>query len=57
MVLKESYTAHTRKVTDICMQHNKTIVSTSHDMKIWIKSLNSEFNDQAIEIEGYSEEL
>jgi len=57
MELKEPYMAHTRKVTDIWMQHNKAIVSTSHDMKIRIKSLTSEFDDQTIDIEGYAEEL
>ena len=57
MELKAPYMAHSRKVTDIWMQHNKAIVSTSHDMKIKITSLTSEFDDQAIEVEGYQEEL
>ena len=58
MRLKEAFEAHSRKVTDIWMQHNKAIVSTSHDMKIKIKALASaDFDDQTIEIEGYQEEL
>jgi hypothetical protein len=57
MELKEPYMAHSRRVTDIWMQHNKAIVSTSHDMKIRIKSLTPEFDDQTIDIQGYAEEL
>ena len=57
MELKEAYMAHSRRVTDIWMQHNKAIVSTSHDMKICIKSLTAEFDDQTIDIQGYAEEL
>lgn len=57
MDLKEAYMAHTRKVTDIWLQHNKAIVSTSHDMKIRIKSLTTEFDDSTIDIDGCNEEL
>ena len=44
---------HSRKVTDIWIQHNKAVVSTGHDMQIRIKSLSAEFDDQTIDIEGY----
>ena len=61
MILRgEPFEAHERKVTDIWMQHNKAIVSTSHDMKIHIKcTMTSQdaFDDQTIAIEGYGEEL
>ena len=55
----DPFIAHERKVTDIWMQHNKAIVSSSHDMKIHIKCTQSpaEFDDQTISIDGYQEEL
>ena len=39
------FMAHTRKVTDMWVQHKKAIVSTSHDCKLYIKSLCDEFDD------------
>ena len=39
------YMGHSRKVTDIWVQHNRAILSTSHDCKIYIKSLSQEFDD------------
>ena len=57
MELKEAYMAHTHKVTDIWIQHNRAIVSTSHDMTIKTKSLTDEDFEKNIEIKGYKEEL
>ena len=59
MLRNDPFIAHERKVTDIWMQHNKAIVSSSHDMKIHIKCTMSppDFDDQTIKIDGYEEEL
>ena len=56
-VYKDAYKAHDCMVTDIWLQHNKAIVSTSHDMMINVKSLCNEFDDKKLSIEGYNEEL
>ena len=53
MKLREAYMAHTHKVTDIWLQHNKAIVSTSHDMTIRTKSLVGDDYDKAIKIKGH----
>ena len=53
---RESYVAHTQKVTSIWLQHNKAIVSTSHDMTIRTKSLHGDDYDKAIKIRGHEQE-
>ena len=55
--LLAEYMGHTRKVTDIWVQHNRAILSTSHDCKIYVKSLSQEFDDQTIELDTRDEEL
>lgn len=58
MKLKDAFMAHTHKVTSIWLQHNKAIVSTSHDMTIKMKSLvQGDDIDKSIKIRGYEEEL
>ena len=51
------YMAHSRKVTDIWVQHGRAILSTSHDCTIYIKSLTQDFDDQSIELDNQDEEL
>lgn len=52
------YQPHNKKVTGIWVQSSKSVITCSHDFKIFIKSLNkNDYDDKVIEInkEGLAE--